>query len=136
MSDFMTPPADALITRWGPIWLNEEGIIINIGANASQSREEVAEYISFIRKAAAGKPRPFLIEMSSMRTASKEVRKEYELQNFQDLVIATALVTGSSISKMIGNIIIGINKTKLPVKLFTDPEKAREWLLQYLNDSP
>lgn len=136
MHDFMTPPADALMTPWGPIWLSAEGVVMNIGTNSSQTKEEVAEYLSYIKKAAGGKPRPLLIEISLVRNASKELREEYDRQKFDELVTATALVTGTSISNMIGNIIIGITKSKLPVKLFTNPTKAREWLLQYTNNTP
>lgn len=131
MHDFMTPPANAMITPWGPIWLSPEGIIINIGAKPSQSKEDVAEYLSHIRKAAAGKPRPFLVEISRVRSMSKEVREEYDRHNTAELITAMALVTGSSIGNMLGNILIGINTPKVPTKLFSDPGKAKTWLMQY-----
>lgn len=131
MPDFMTPPADAMTTPWGPIWLSAEGVIINLGSKPSQSKEDVVEYLSHIKTAGAGEPRPLLIEISRVRSASKEVRDEYERQHTDDLVTAIALVTHSGIAKMIGNLIIGISTSKVPTKLFTDPLKAREWLLQY-----
>lgn len=131
MPDFMTPAANAMTTPWGPIWLSEERIIINIGAKPSQSKEDVVEYLSYIKRAGAGEPRPLLIEISRIRSASKEVRDEYERQDVEGLVTALALVTHSSIAKMIGNILIGVSTAKVPTKLFTDPLKAREWLLQY-----
>lgn len=132
MYDFMTPPADAVTTRWGPIWLSEDGIIINLGARASQSREEVARYMEHIRQVSAGKPRPLLIEISRLRVASKEVRDEYDRQKADQLATAMALVTTSAVSKMIGNMLVGFNKSKIPFKLFTDAAKAREWLVQYI----
>ncbi|HEY9178328.1 MAG TPA: hypothetical protein VIN07_11580 [Flavipsychrobacter sp.] len=131
MHDFMIPPVDALITPWGPIWLSQDGIIVNLGSKSSQSKEDVAEYLSYIRKAGGGQPRSVLIEISRIRSASKEVRDEYNRQNMEGLVTALALVTHSGIAKMIGNLIIGISTAKVPTKLFTDPLKAREWLLQY-----
>lgn len=131
MPDFMTPPSDAMMTPWGPIWLSREGIIMNIGSKPSQNKEDVAEYLSYIKRAAAGKPRPFLVEISRVRSMSKEVREEYNRQHTEDLVTATALVTSSSIGTMLGNILIGVSTSKVPTKLFTDPLKAREWLLQY-----
>jgi hypothetical protein len=131
MSDFMIPPPDAAITPWGPIWLSAEGIIINIGSKSSQNKEEVAAYLSHIRIAAAGKPRPYLVEISRVRSMSKELREEYDRHNMTDIVTAMALVTGSSIGNMIGNLLIGVSTPKVPTKLFTDPVKAREWLLQY-----
>ncbi|MBZ0098492.1 MAG: hypothetical protein K8F30_05380 [Taibaiella sp.] len=133
MPEFMIPPADAMMTPWGPIWLSTEGIIINIGAKSSQTREDVIEYLSYIKKAAAGKPRPFLVEISRVRSMSKEVREEYDKHNTAGLVTAMALVTKSAIGNMLGNILIGVSTPKVPTKLFTDPVKAKTWLMQYTN---
>ena len=131
MPDFMTPPAQAMNTPWGPIWLSDDGIIMNIGTQSSQNKEDVVEYLAYIRKAGAGKRRSYLVEISRVRSMSKEVREEYDRQRTEDLVTAMALVTNSAIAKMIGNILIGISNGKVPTRLFTDPLKAREWLMQY-----
>ncbi len=133
MPEFMIPPADAMVTPWGPIWLSDEGIIINIGSKPSQSKEDVAEYLSYIRRAAAGRPRPILIEISKIRTMSKELRDEYDKQNIEELATAMALVTRSTIGNMIGNILLGVSNARVPSKLFTDPVKAKKWLMQYTN---
>lgn len=127
----MTPPADAMTTPWGPIWLSNDGIIMNIGAKASQHKEDVAGYLACLKEVGAGKRRPYLVEISRIRSMSKEVRDEYDKQHIEDLVTALALVTDSAIAKMMGNILVGINSGKIPTKLFTDPVKARAWLLQY-----
>lgn len=64
---------------------------------------------------------------------SKELRDEYDKQNIEELATAMALVTRSTIGNMIGNILLGVSNARVPSKLFTDPVKAKKWLMQYTN---
>lgn len=131
MADLMTPPPDAVISPSGPVWLNEDGIIITITMVPMQGLAEAKENMEYNRKASAGKPRPLLADMTRVRSISKEAREEYVKEIDDPFVTAVALLTKSSVSRMIGNIFIGLNNTTVPTRLFNDPEKAREWLLQY-----
>lgn len=130
MHDFLIPPADALIAPSGPVWLNEDGIVITIGKSESQDTETARENMVYTKKVTGGKPRPLLVDMTKVRSMSKGAREEYVQQ--QDAVItAVALLTRSGVSNMIANIFISLNKPQVPVKLFTDPDKAKEWLMEY-----
>ena len=42
---------------------------------------------------------------------------------------ALALIIGNKLSRLLGNFFLGFHKGKYPTKLFTSPEKAKEWLL-------
>ena len=132
MTDLMTPPRNAVISPSGPVWLNEDGIIITITTATYQGLEDAKENMEYNKKIAAGKSRPLLVDMSMVRSISKEAREEYVKEIDEPFVTAVALLTRSSVSRMVGNFFIGLNHTTVPAKLFTDPEKAREWLLQYL----
>lgn len=39
-----------------------------------------------------------------------------------------ALVAKSPVERMIANFFLGLNKPQVPVRMFTDPDKARAWL--------
>lgn len=131
MTNLMTPPHDAVISPSGPVWLNEDGIVITITTVPYQGLAEARENMEYNRKVAAGIPRPLLADMSRVRSISKEAREEYVKEIDDPFVTAVALITRSSVSRMIGNIFIGLNNTTVPTRLFNDPDKAREWLLQY-----
>ena len=88
--------------------------------------------MEYNKRIAAGTPRPLLVDMSRVRSISKEAREEYVKETEEPFVTAVALVTNSSVSRMIGNFFIGLNHGIVPARLFTDPGKAREWLLQYI----
>ena len=132
MTDLMTPPPDAVVTPSGPVWLSEDGIIVTITMSPTQTLADAKENIQYNKKVAAGIPRPLLVDMSRVRSMSKDAREEYVKKDDDPLVTAVALVTNSNISRMVGNFFIGLTQSSIPVKLFTDHEKAREWLLQYL----
>lgn len=131
MADFMTPPADALMAPSGPVWLSNDGIVITIGTSQVQTIEEAKENLAVTKQVANGMPRPLLVDISKVRAMNKEAREEYVKQQQDQFIAAVALVTNSNIGKMIGNIFIGINESTIPTKLFTDPDKAKDWLLQY-----
>lgn len=131
MYDFMTPPPDALMAPSGPVWLTEDGIVITVGKSESQDAEVARENMVYTRKAAAGKPRPLLVDMTKVRSMSKGAREEYVKQQGELIITAVALLTTSSVSNMIANLFIGLNKPHVPVKLFTDPNKAKDWLMEH-----
>lgn len=132
MRDILTPPPDAVVSPSGPLWLNEDGIIVTITTVAYQGLAEARENMEYNRKMAAGIPRPLLVDMTRVRSMSKEAREEYVKEVDEPFVTAVALVTKSSVGRMVGNFFIGLNRTEIPTRLFTEAEKAKEWLMQYL----
>lgn len=131
MHDFMIPPPDALMAPSGPVWLNEDGIVITIGKLESQDTETARENMVYTKRVTGGKPRPLLVDMTKVRSMSKGAREEYVQQQGDAIITAVALLTRSGVSNMIANIFISLNKPQVPVKLFTDPDKAKEWLMEY-----
>src|SRR5688572_2145269 len=73
---------------------------------------------------------PCLIDMKHIRSANKEAR-EYLATEGAKLVKAGALLIGSSLTRMIGNIFLSLNKPKVPSRLFTDENEARLWLKKF-----
>jgi len=77
-----------------------------------------------------GKSFPLLVDMTGIKSTTREAR-QYMASIGATLVTAGALITGSPVSRTIGNIFLKIDRPPVPVKLFTSKEKAREWLVQY-----
>ena len=72
-----------------------------------------------------------LIDSSATRKLSKDVRdfaSEYEADIIPS---AIALLLNSVIAKMLGSLMLKFNKFKYPIKIFTDEQKAIDWLLSY-----
>ena len=47
-----------------------------------------------------------------------------------ECITASALLVESALSRMIGNIFLTINKPDVPVKLFTNEQEAKKWLME------
>jgi hypothetical protein len=78
-----------------------------------------------------------LIDIRNIGSITREARRHFASKELSDLyqTHALALVIGSPIGSMIGNIWQSINRPPHPMRLFTNPEKAAEWLLSFNADS-
>jgi hypothetical protein len=47
-------------------------------------------------------------------------------------LLACAIVVKSHFSSFLGNYFMNVNKTSIPVKIFSDPAKAQIWLQQFI----
>lgn len=77
-----------------------------------------------------GKSYPSLFDIRAIKSTSKDAR-DYMANEGNQLVVASSLLVNSSVTKMIGNFFVSVSKPSNPTRLFTDEEKAIEWLEQY-----
>ena len=91
------------------------------------ARQCVSERIKF----SEGKSHLCLFNMKGIKSVTKEARDSLGKEGVE-LIKAGALLINSPLTKMLGNIFLTLNKPKVPTKLFTDEEEAKEWLRQYL----
>ncbi len=132
MKDILTPPPNASLSRSGYTWLNEDGIIIALAtAHEVHSLEDAIENTRINEALAAGIRRPFLIDLTKVKTMSREARAFYAGPEPQKSITAVALLTGSNIGKMVANFFIGLAKPTLPTRMFTNIEEAYNWAKQH-----
>ena len=74
---------------------------------------------------------PALIFDNGVRSMNKEARDYFSTREGSRGLSAAALVLNSPFSKMFGNFLLKINSPVMPVKIFTDPAKAKVWLNQF-----
>jgi hypothetical protein len=82
-------------------------------------------------EASKGVAYPVLIDAREVQSISKEARDYFASPDGVSMVKASALVLDSVMGKFLGNFFLTINKPKVPLKLFTDADSAREWLNQF-----
>lgn len=68
-----------------------------------------------------------IIELGKVKGFTKDARAHVSNET-DEPAKALALVASSAISRIIGNFLIGLNKPPIPVKIFTDKDKAIQWL--------
>lgn len=96
------------------------------------SEDEAKENIEAIKKITNGKRVPVMVDIRPAKGSTKQARAYLASEEVGQVQSACALIIGSSLSQLIGNFFLGLNKTKFPVKLFNDEEKAVEWLKTFL----
>lgn len=129
----LKPPPDAVSTGTGYTWLDKRGIIIAVANEHDLHTLKDAEENNKINtRLAQGIPRPFLIDMTKVRSMSREARAFYAGPEPAKALVAVAILTNSNIGNLVANFFILLTKPSLPTKLFTDTSEAIKWLSQYL----
>jgi len=78
-----------------------------------------------------GKSFPFLINIKSVKTVTKEARDFLASEEGCKGVTAASILIDSVIGSMIGNFFIRISKPLVPTRLFTNEEDAKKWLFKF-----
>ena len=75
------------------------------------------------RPMAAAGARPFLMDISRVRSLSRDARNHFaHSDGVREIFSCVALVVGSPLSRAVGNFFIGLNKPGMPTRLFTSED--------------
>ena len=132
-----TSVSTAIIDSTGVVrWTYHKGAVVGI----DQAKEEIETIGALVDRilgtSASGNPFenkvPLLIDIRPIKSVTREARVLLGSDAVSErwCVSGLALVIQSRISQMIGNATLSWQKTKHPLRLFTDVEKAHEWLLR------
>ena len=122
-----------LFTRITKIWLGEDGIgrvvfLPNIVITLGTAKEHFAA----CTKLSKGKSVPVFCDLRNIKYGKREARQYFASKEASKLTKASAILVSSSVSKVIGNFFVGINKPPYPVKFFASESEAMEWLKVFL----
>jgi hypothetical protein len=78
-----------------------------------------------------GVSRPVFLDVRNLVSTDRATMKYYKTKEVIQFVSASALLTGSALTSLAGNIFLTLEKPLIPTKLFTDEKKALEWLEKY-----
>lgn len=129
-TEIVVPP-HALETSSGFTWLDENGIIMAVGSSHQlHTLAHAIENTEMIAAIAGNVRRPFLIDLTKVKTMSKEAREYYAGPEPKKSITAVAIVTKSSVGKAVANFFLLLTKPSVPTRLFTEHNEAIEWLLR------
>jgi hypothetical protein len=118
----------AIDTKYA-LYILEDGIMHitwhhGIAINIDIAKEMVEERIQQCN----GKTKLILVDINGLVSIDTTSRKFLASEHATIGVTAGALIVGSLISKLAGNVYITVDKPRLPMRLFTDKIKAIKWL--------
>ncbi len=114
-------------------WMGKDGIARTTAKpNADVTLKEAKENSIAVNSLSTGQNFPLLVDAREIRSITKEARDLFSLNNRSSYVNSFAIIIGSPLSRIIGNFFMGLNKPRVPVKLFNSEQEALVWLKKYL----
>jgi hypothetical protein len=116
--------------RTGRFWLDEEGFLRGeCFEGAEETLVDAEEQVREQRTMTSGHARPFLMDISRVRSLSRDARNYFARSApAREVFSCVALVVGSPLSRAVGHFFIGLNKPEMPTRLFTSETEALTWL--------
>lgn len=112
----------------------KEGIIIGTYKPGLEINLEVAKEIVRVRLTfTEHKSMPALINGQGVVSMDKEARDFFSSKHGIKGLKAAAIIVESPFSSFLGNFFLWVNKTRLPVKLFTNSSSALNWLKKFVS---
>jgi hypothetical protein len=114
-------------------WMGDDGIArTRVKPMAEVTIAEARENSIVVNSLSKGKSFPLLIDSRNIRSISKDARDFFSMNNRDSCIVAFGIIIDSPLSRIIGNFFMGLNKPRVPARLFTDEKEALEWLKEFL----
>ncbi len=123
-------PATAHELRCYFTWMGDDGIArTKVKKNAEVVLEDARENSVVVNSFFVDEKFPLLIDARGIKSITREARSFFTTNGRETNTMAFAILIDSSVSKVVGNFFLGINKPAVPTKLFTNEKEAAKWLL-------
>jgi len=111
--------------------LTDEGILISYSKSVLRTVKNISENVSLVKKITDNKPVPLLIYLKNSPVPDKETRK-LSTEKLPEIYTAMAMVSKPGLSQFIMKMLFKFQNPPIPIKSFTDDEKAMAWLKRFL----
>ncbi len=113
------------------MWLRPDGIAVVVWApGVTALLEDATACLDATEQVTGGRRSPLLVNMMDTGPQDRKTRAEWTRRN--DLLSAVALVVGTPLSRVVGNLFLIANRQPLPVRLFDNEESALTWLKDFV----
>ncbi len=128
----MNIPENAHSLRCYFTWMGEDGIARTKVKPGSEVVLEDAQANSVVVNGFyIDRKYPLLIDARGIKSITRDARNFFTTNGRKTNTLAFAILIDSSVSKVVGNFFLGINKPAVPTKLFSDEDSAVEWLKKF-----
>ena len=97
-------------------------------SNAEVTEADAREINKILAKLSGGRKKPLLADIRQIKSVTRGARSYFAGDVYNEIIQAAAAIISSPLSRIIGNLFLGINKPPYPMKLFTSKSEAIEWL--------
>lgn len=115
------------------IWFEDDRIIIvTFLPGAEVTLEDMKEIHMISTKLRGNKKVPVFTDIREIKSITREARLFASSEIAVKVTSAVAVLIGTPVSRVLGNIIMGFNRPPFPTRLFTSEAKALEWLEDFV----
>lgn len=111
--------------------LTDAGILISYSKSILRTVENISANVALVKKITYNKKVPLLIYLKNSPVPDKATRK-FSTEQLPNIYTAMAMVSKPGLAQLIMKILFKFQKPPIPIKSFTDDEKAKQWLMQFL----
>ncbi|GGD43723.1 hypothetical protein GCM10011514_04550 [Emticicia aquatilis] len=112
-------------------YLDKDGILYSYSKSIKRTVENIGRNVALVKQITGNKPVPLLIYLTDSPVPDKATR-QFSTEQLPQIYKAMAMVSKPGLSQLIISILFKFQKPPIPMKSFTDDQKAREWLVQFL----
>lgn len=121
-------------TRVCKMWLDENNITHEVFISGVEvTSDDVVEMLETRKKLMNGGRGPILADVRHIKSVTKGARDMGNNEEGIRITTAFAILIESPVSQTIGNFFIGVTKPPYPTRLFTEEDKAIEWLSGFVD---
>lgn len=122
------PEAGVYELRCYRTWMGDDGIARTVVRdNAAILLEDAQENSRIVNSLPGPETFTLIIDTRPIKSITKEARDHFSMRGRASRVTAFAILMDSPLSMIIGNFFMGLNRPRVPVKLFTSEENALKW---------
>ena len=126
--------SEMIETRTSQFWLDEGGILwIKTLPQAYYTLADAQKNVAIMHQLAGDQKRPVLVEMKEIKGMAGDARAYSAGDAVVSITSALAMVIGSPLGKVLGNLWLGINKPSFPTRMFNSETEALAWLKSFLD---
>ena len=111
--------------------LTDNGILISYSKSILRTVENIAANVELVKKITGNKKVPLLIYLKNSPVPDKETRR-FSTEQLPQIYTAMAMVSKPGLAQLVMKILFKFQIPPIPIKSFTDDEKAMEWLKRFL----
>lgn len=109
---------------------SDQIVHIECTPNTVMTLEEGLESTRIVREMVQDRPLPMLCDLTNVVRMTQECRQHFAGFEHAKVFTKCALLVENPIAKILGNFFLGANKPLRPTRLFTNKEKALQWLAE------
>ena len=110
-------------------YLDKDGILYSYSKSIKRTVENIGRNVALVKQITGDKPVPLLIYLTDSPVPDKATR-QFSTEQLPQIYKAMAMVSKPGLSQLIMSLLFKFQKPPIPMKSFTDEQKAREWLEQ------